>query len=235
VDKPYLIPFRNQLARVILRTLFRGLFHVLGKVEITGRENIPPKGAYLIAINHISIYDAPFVVAFWPVAPEVAGASDIWERPGQSLLVRLYAGIPVHRGQYDRRLIDDSLAVLQSGRPLLIAPEGGRSHSPGMQRAHPGVAYFMSKAGVPVLPVGVVGNTEDFFSNGIRGKRPMIGMRIGETFNLPPVVGKGAIRREKWQQNADLVMAHIAALLPTDYRGVYADYENLITSSHHLR
>jgi 1-acyl-sn-glycerol-3-phosphate acyltransferase len=228
VNEPYLTPFRNRLARVILRPLFRGLFHILGKVEITGRENIPPQGAYLIAINHISIYEAPLVVAFWPVAPEVAGASDIWERPGQSMLVRLYSGIPVHRGQYDRRLIDYSLAALQSGHPLLIAPEGGRSHTPGMQRAHSGVAYFMSKAGVPVLPVGIVGSTEDFFSNGIRGKRPRIGMRIGKPFDLEPVVGKGAVRREKWQQNADLVMTQIAALLPPDYRGVYADFAHLI-------
>jgi len=207
-----------------MRPIFRGLFHILGRVEVTGRENVPREGAYLIAINHVSIYEAPLMVAFWPVAPEVAGASVIWKRPGQSLLARLYGGIPVHRGEYDRRLIDAILAALQSGYPLLIAPEGGRSHTPGMRQAHPGVAYLMDKANAPVVPVGVFGSTEDYFNRAKRGERPTIGMRIGKPFTLSPVVGKGAARRSLRQQNADLVMAHIAALLPPEYRGVYADH-----------
>jgi hypothetical protein len=46
-------------------------------------------------------------------------------------------------------------------------------------------------------------------------------MRIGRPFRLPPIQGKGEARRESRQRNADLVMAHIAGLLPEEYRGVY--------------
>jgi 1-acyl-sn-glycerol-3-phosphate acyltransferase len=53
---------------------------VLGKVEITGLENVPKSGPYLIAINHISIFDPPFIIAFWPISPEAVGAVDIWEK-----------------------------------------------------------------------------------------------------------------------------------------------------------
>ncbi len=225
MKKRYKTPFKNRLARVIIRPIFRGLFHILGRIEITGLENVPREGAYLIAINHISIYEAPFVVAFWPVAPEVAGASIIWNRPGQSLLARMYGGIPVHRGQYDRRMIDSTVNALQSGYPLLIAPEGGRSHTPGMRKANPGVAFLMDKARVPVIPVGVIGTTEDYFEKAIRGRRPIIRMRIGEPIVLPPLEGKGTSRRELRQRNADLVMFRIAALLPPEYRGVYADHD----------
>jgi 1-acyl-sn-glycerol-3-phosphate acyltransferase len=225
VKKRYKTPFKNRLARVIIRPIFRGLFHILGRIEIIGLENVPREGAYLIAINHISIYEAPFVVAFWPVAPEVAGASIIWNRPGQSLLARMYGGIPVHRGQYDRRMIDSTVNALQSGYPLLIAPEGGRSHTPGMRKANPGVAFLMDKARVPVIPVGVIGTTEDYFEKAIRGRRPIIRMRIGEPIVLPPLEGKGTSRRELRQRNADLVMFRIAALLPPEYRGVYADHD----------
>ena len=223
----YHIPIYTRIVREILRAVFRILFFLLGRVKITGQENIPTKGAYLIAINHISIYEGPFVVAFWPAAPEVAGAAVIWQRPGQSLLARLYAGIPVHRGKYDRRLIDSALAVLDAGRPLLIAPEGGRSHTPGMRVANPGVAYLVDKADVPVIPVGVVGSTEDYFNNAMRCKRPTLDMRIGKPLVFPPITGKGAIRRETRQRNADLVMSHIAALLPDGYRGVYAEKNSI--------
>lgn len=219
----YEVPLQNRLARIFLRPIFRGLFHILGRVEIRGLENVPKGSAYLIAINHISIYEGPFVLSFWPIAPEIAGAAVIWERPGQSLLAKMYGGIRVHRGQLDRRLVDATLSALHSGYPLVIAPEGGRSHTPGMRRAHPGVAYLMDKARVPVVPVGVVGSTEDFFEKSLKGKKPLIGMRIGKPFILPPVSEKGALRRQQLQRNADLVMAQIAALLPSSYRGVYSD------------
>jgi hypothetical protein len=48
-------------------------------------------------------------------------------------------------------------------------------------------------------------------------------MAIGESLFLPPVDGKGEARRLARQRNADLIMIHIAALLPLEYRGVYAD------------
>ncbi|MEJ2601046.1 MAG: hypothetical protein P8Z00_22130, partial [Anaerolineales bacterium] len=44
----------------------------------------------------------------------------IWERPGQNILIRLYGGIPVHRGDYDRNLIETMLAVLKSGLEVRV-------------------------------------------------------------------------------------------------------------------
>jgi 1-acyl-sn-glycerol-3-phosphate acyltransferase len=102
----YTVPLRIRFLRAVFRPIFRGIFHILSQVRITGRENIPQKGPYLIAINHVSLFEPPFILAFWPVAPEGAGAVEIWERKGQALLVRLYGGIQVHRGEYDRQLID---------------------------------------------------------------------------------------------------------------------------------
>jgi 1-acyl-sn-glycerol-3-phosphate acyltransferase len=204
------------------------VFRILGKVEIIGLENIPKEGAYIVAPNHISIYDGPLVAVFWPVPPEIAGAKIIWDKPGQAQLARMWGGIKVHRGQYDRRLIDKVLSVLQSGFPLLLAPEGTRSRSLGMQRANPGIAYLTDKVRVPVIPVGVFGSTVDFMEKALRGKRPLIGMNIGKPITFPPLEGKGSIRRKMRQQNADLVMAHVAALLPEDYRGVYATHDVFI-------
>ena len=166
-DQEYHLPLKTRLMRVILRPLFRGLFHVLSHVRITGKENVPKSGAYLITINHVSLFEPPFALAFWPVAAEAAGAVDIWDRTGQSLLVRLYGGIPVHRGEYDRKLIDMLLSVFKAGRPLLIAPEGGRTHSLAMRRALPGSAYVADLADVPVVPVGIIGSSDDFLERAL--------------------------------------------------------------------
>jgi 1-acyl-sn-glycerol-3-phosphate acyltransferase len=130
--------------------------------------------------------------------------------------------IPVNRGDYDRSLFTKLISILRSGRPLLIAPEGGRSHDTAMRRAKPGVAYLAEKTGVPVLPVGIVGTTEDFWQRARRGGRPLLEMRIGTPITLPPITTKGSDKHDARQPNADLVMSYLAGLLPEEYRGVYA-------------
>jgi 1-acyl-sn-glycerol-3-phosphate acyltransferase len=92
-----------------------------------------------------------------------------------------------------------------------------------MREAKQGIAFILEMAQVPVVPVGVVGTTDDFAEKAFSFKRPKIEMHIGKPFHLPPIEGKGAERREARQRNTDLVMGHIAALLPEEYRGVYAD------------
>ncbi len=211
-----------------MRPTFRGIFHLLARVKVNGKEHIPAKGAYLVAMNHVSIYDPPFLAAFWPTTPEVIGAAEIWAKPGQATVVRMYGGIQVHRGQYDRQLIETMLAALQAGRPLVIAPEGGRSHFPGMRRARPGIAYLVERTGLPVIPVGVVGTTDDFFSRAIHGERPLLEMNVGQPihFGADQLVdgepAHPAAMRAMRQQNTDFIMYRIADLLPDEYRGVYA-------------
>lgn len=217
----YRVSWTVRFFRAVFRPCFRAVFHLLSKVEIVGYENVPSNGPYMIAVNHVSLFEPPFILAFWPTAPEAVGAVDIWSRPGQSTLARLYGGIPVHRGEYDRELIATMLAVLEKGLPLLIAPEGGRSHTPGLRRALPGVAYIVDKARVPVVPVGISGATDDFLQLALRGHRPCLTMHIGAPFRMPPVTGVGEDRRKDRQNNVDLIMIHIARLLPIEYRGVY--------------
>lgn len=221
-DSSYSVPLRNRVLRRIARPIFRLLFHALGRVVITGKENIPTGEGCLIAINHISIFEPPLILAFWPEPPEAAGAVDLWSRRGQSLLVRIYGGIPVHRGEYDRELMRTLFSVLRSGRSLVIAPEGGRSHTPGMQRALPGISYLAEKTAARIIPVGIYGSTEDFLDLSLHGKRPVIGMNIGRPFQLPAIAGQGIERKSARQYNADLVMLEIARLLPSEYHGVYA-------------
>lgn len=222
----YHVSLLNRVARRLLRPVFRGLFHVLSRVEITGREHVPKSGAYLVATNHISLYEPPLVLAFWPEPIEAVGASEIWERRGQSFLVRLYGGIPVQRGGIGREPLRTMVAVLKAGRPLLIMPEGGRSHTPGLRRAFAGIAYIADKVYIPIVPVGIIGTTEDYFERAMRGERPQLEMNIGRSFYLPTVEGNGGMRRQKLRKNADLVMQYIARLLPQEYRGVYSFTED---------
>jgi 1-acyl-sn-glycerol-3-phosphate acyltransferase len=211
-----------RLFRWIFRPLFRLLFYLISEVRISGLANIPDNGTYIIVINHISIVEPPFVIAFWPIAPEAIGAKEIWERKGQSLLAKFYGGIQVNRSEFDRQVIGKMISVVNSGHPLLIAPEGGRSHTPGLRTGFPGIAYLADKTKAPVLPVGIIGSTDNFLGQAFRFKRPILEMKIGKIISLPKIEGKGSQRRMQLQQNTDIVMYKLAELLPPSYQGVYA-------------
>ena len=225
----YHVPIPNKFARILLRPMARTVFRFLSVLTFTGLENIPPRGPYIVALNHISLFDAPFIVAFWPSELEAMIASDVWSRKGQNVIINLYYGIQVHRSEFDRTLIDKVLAVLESGKPILIAPEGTRSHKPGMQRAFPGIGYIIEKAQVPVVPVGITGAFDDFLDKAIHFKHPRLEMHIGKPIYLPVNTAKGEERRKQRQQTADTVMVKIGELLPPEYRGVYRDFQLPIT------
>jgi 1-acyl-sn-glycerol-3-phosphate acyltransferase len=223
MSEAYQVPLRYKISRPILKAVFRFLFRSLGRVTITGRENIPRGRPCVVAMNHVSIFDPPLAGSFWPGQLEVIGAIDVFDKPFQGQILRAYGVIPVHRGDYDRPLLTRMIKILESGYPLLISPEGSRSHVPGMNRAKPGVAYLVEKTHVPVVPVALVGTTEDFWQRAKRGERPPLEIRIGKPILLPEITAKGTERHEARQFNTDLVMRHIAGLLPLEYRGAYAE------------
>ncbi len=221
--KAYRVRRGTRIIRSILRNVFRLIFKILYRVQIDGFEKIPAAGAYLVAHNHISIVEPPFIITFWPQVLESISAVEVFSRRGQATLVRLYGAIPVHREQFDRQLIETVIRILESGHPLIIAPEGGRSHEPGLRRAWPGIGYIVEKCRVPVIPVGVIGSSSGLLKEALRLKRPVLIMRIGTPLLLPPPQGGAQAVRAARQANADLIMRQVADLLPESYRGVYAD------------
>jgi 1-acyl-sn-glycerol-3-phosphate acyltransferase len=184
-------------------------------------EYVPVGKPYVIAANHVSHYEPPLILSYWPEIPEALAGHDVWDRRNTGIFPRLFGAIPVKRGEYDRKVIETALNILASGRPLYIAPEGGRSHTPGMRRALPGVAYLVTRAQVPVLPVAILGTRNDSLNEALKFRRPILEMRIGEPFMIPEISGKGEARRTARQRAADEVMLRIASMLPEEYHGAY--------------
>ncbi len=228
MEDQYRVPLHIRYNRRLMRVFFRGLFHLLGKVELYGMDKIPQHNKYVIAFNHISLVEVPFIMAFWPTIVETIGAAVVWERPGVKLVARMWAGIQVKRTEFDREFFKKIIQVIGADFPLMISPEGTRSRTPGLGRGKPGVAYIIDIAQLPVLPVAVVGNTLDFLHQGFRGKKPTIQMFVGDLIHLPALAGKGEERRIMRQHNTDIIMARVAELLPESYRGVYSEYEKIL-------
>lgn len=221
--KKYTISFWTKISRAIVRFLMRSAYRILTKVKISGLENVPEDNAFIAAFNHVSYFEPPLLMSFWKPAPEAIGAEYLFKHPVFKILAMSYKAIPVNRGQYDRKVLEVCIDILESGRTLLIAPEGTRSRVKGMNQANPGIAYIVDKTKVPVVPIACIGTTSDMLKKALRFKRPVIEVIIGKPIQLPEVEGKGQQRRDSRQRNADLVMKKIAKMLPEEYHGYYSD------------
>ncbi len=69
-----------------------------------------------------------------------------------------------------------------------------------------------------MLPAAIWG-TEKIISNMKRLRRSEVHLRIGQPFHLP----EGRANTEQLEEYTDQVMLKIAAMLPPEYRGVYAE------------
>ena len=206
-----------------VRSLFSALVRLLIRVEVVGRENIPAGGAFLITTNHLSFFDAVLIFCFMPHRMVAFGA-DKWRRnPVVAQVCEMLGIIWVSRGEADTDAIKATLAVLKSGGRLGMAPEGTRSRAAQLQPGKPGAAYLADRARVPILPVGQAG-TEAVIKSWKQLRRPRVRLVIGAPYTLP---GNGRAKGPQLDAFTEEIMCRIAALLPPEYRGVYADHPRL--------
>lgn len=209
------------MQRRFVRLLIRGLFRTLTRYEVQGSGHIPSEGGLIIAVNHLSRLDPPALFAVIERDDLSALVADKYKsHPIIRPVVNFVKGIWIHREETDFHALRQATEYLQNGGILGIAPEGTRSTSRGLMAAKTGVAYLADKAGVPVVPVAIIGTDEILQAWG-KLRRPKVVLRIGEPFRLPPLERK--TRAAQLQENTDEIMLRIAAMLPEEYRGVYAN------------
>ncbi len=203
----------------VLRGVIRAIMPLLIRLEVVGRENLHQEGAYILATNHLSAFDTPILLAICPRPIRALAAAKHRRNPLYAPLLAMGGSIWVRRGEIDRHALREALAWLRAGGVLGMAPEGTRARGVyALQKAKTGVAYLATRADVPIVPVGLSG-TERIKENLPHLRRTEVRAVIGAPFRLPE---SGRVHGPELEAYTDLVMAQIAALLPAEYRGVYA-------------
>jgi len=201
------------------------LIALLAIRDIQGLENLPANGPYIFALNHLSMFDVPLVFSIVGDKP-VTGwvAEKYYKHILLGPMLKIGGGVFIRRGQVDRTAIADAVAWLNEGNVFGVAPEGTRSDTHALIRGKTGLAFLADEASVPVIPVAVSG-TEMVFQHWLRLRRPVLSLCIGKPFHLPPL-GRDN-RSSSLRHNTDEIMCQIAAMLPPEYWGVYADHPRL--------
>ena len=208
-----------------LHWFIRSVITRLVRIRPEGLEHLPPSGPYIIAANHLAFWDAPIIYGLVG-GPHLTGwaAEKYRYNPIWGTILRMGSGVFIERGAVDRDALGAAVAWLRQGKVFGLAPEGTRSKTGGLARGKSGVVFVAHQAGVPIVPLAHFG-TERVTRTWLRLRRPEVTVRIGRPFTLPPL--PSTERSAQLHEQADLVMCHIAALLPPEYRGVYADHPEL--------
>ena len=151
--------------------------------EIEGAEHLDRARPAIFVFNHQSLLDS-LVLAHLLRRDVVAFCKqELAANPLAGPLLRQVETIFVDRGAEDQSgVLRQALAVLASGRSLVIAPEGTRSTLGEIQPFRHGAFLLAKKAGVPIVPI-VLHNVKDALPKGGWLLRPAT-IRITV---LPPV------------------------------------------------
>lgn len=170
-----------RITRALVLTPFKLLFWV----RVTGRPNVPSRGAYIVAPSHRSVFDIPFAAFVTRRRIRMMAKRELFSSAFGGWLFRKLGAIEVEREATDRGALRISQQVLREGEPLAIFPEGTRRTGPVIDELYDGVAYLALKAGVPILPVGI-GGTEKILPTGkVFPRIHKVAIVIGEPI-VPP-------------------------------------------------
>lgn len=198
----------HKLAVWLVRTSLRPFM----EMHVRGLENLPAKGAVVVACNHLVTFDVfPLRLAL-PRMIFYMGKAELFQVGVLHWLFRQLGGFPVYRGEKDAWALGHAARILQHGEIVAMFPEGTRSRGRGLALAKPGAARLAIENQCPLVVVSI---------SGIENLMRRIPRRTRVDVVIAPPIYPD--EEDTPLSLTDRMMFTMAANLPEDLRGVYAD------------
>jgi 1-acyl-sn-glycerol-3-phosphate acyltransferase len=133
------------------------------RVEVEGLQHIDPQGSYIFMANHTSYMDTPVVLANISVQFRFLAKRGLFQIPFLGSHLHRAGHIPVPRDDPRAAVKTLQLAaetIQKKKTSLLVFPEGGRSHDGVLRPFKEGGAYMAIRAGVPIVPLVLLGGRQ---------------------------------------------------------------------------
>ena len=198
---------------------FRFVFRVYFRRRVYNPERVPRTGPVILASNHLSYLDPPFIGSCLKREINYLAREDLFRFPVVGWVLRSWNSVPVDRDGGGAAGLKAILDRLLRGGGIILFPEGTRSRDGKPQHARSGIGLTIIKSTAPVVPVRVFGTFEAYgrhmrlpLPKPIAAKfdRPMMFERLRAEAKL---CSKPRLK-EIYQEAADEVMAAIAKLEP---------------------
>ena len=132
------------------------------RCRVFGVEKLDPARPYVIAANHASYMDTPAVISSLPLQFRFFAKKGLFSIPFLGWHLRHAGHIPVVRDDPRasiKSMSEGARLIAQQNVSMLLFPEGGRTER-GLRPFKEGAAYLAIKAGIPAVPVALVGTRE---------------------------------------------------------------------------
>lgn len=196
---------------VIGRGLFRALFRVVFRYKVEGAERIPKDGGVLLVANHANVLDPPLLGSAATRPVHFMAKAELFKIPFLSWALPRVRAFPVRRGAADRNAIRMSIEYLRQGEVVGIFPEGTRTLTGELLPPQRGAALIALRAGVPVVPVALIGTFQPVKVKWGIPRFNRFVVRFGEPIDLAEYAERDA--KESIDLINDRLMREIGALL----------------------
>lgn len=209
-----------------MHPLLRAVVPGFCKVDVDGLDKVPRHGPTCLMINHVSYLDPIVVTVSIPFRHTVSLSKiENFNLPVAGWFLRQWGHFPIHRGEYDRKALTQTIALLKSEQLVLMAPEGTR-HAGGLQEGKAGLAYVAAKADAVVVPAAICG-AEDWRLRLKSLRRAYAKVVFGSPFRFRND-GRKRIPRAELTLMTSEAMYQLAKTIPAEYahlRGYYKDID----------
>ena len=174
----------------------------------------------IIVFNHSSHLDVPAIALCLGMdvmqRALLPGKKELFQIPVLSWCLRSCGAIPLNRDLRDIRAVRTLLRGIQSGRILLMAPEGTRSPDGKVRPFKSGFVKIAHRAGAVVLPIGIQGAAEALPKGGKFPKPRPLTVRIGEAIDIAAQLPSKATL-DDYDALAETIRRRVIALAGKDY------------------
>ena len=146
----------------VLRWIMSVYFRARLKIRLEGEENVPDKGAFVLVLSHQSHLDSLLLHTFCPRLMFTLAKSSVFRTRFMAWLAPRVGAVPTRRYQIDPQAVRVALRLIGRGEGVGVFPEAERSWDGRLQPLRSGTIRLLLKAGVPVIPCGIVGTYEVF-------------------------------------------------------------------------
>ena len=131
-------------------------------IHVVGFDVLHQHPVAVYASNHLSYMDTPAVFAALPFQFRILARSDLWKLPFIGWHLHRSGQIPVAVANPRASIasLNNGVRALKAGMPLFVFPEGGRSRDGELGAFMSGPAFMAIRAGVPLIPMALVGTFE---------------------------------------------------------------------------
>ncbi len=191
--------------------LFKLLARAFFNHRVIGRENLSVTGGALIACNHASFVDPPFVGIALDEQIHYLARKSLFDHPVAGAILRSWNAVPVDQDRPDMTSLKTVIRRLREGNKVLVFPEGERSFDDVLLPGLPGIGLIVAKSGVPVIPVRLIGTHAALPRNGKVIHPTEVTLVCGKPWQCDPSQ-YGCEGKELYQCISDDIMKQIAAL-----------------------